>query len=368
MKTIINFRLYLIICLILSACSSDDEEIPCPVKNPGEENITNVSFGEDLSVNEKDSEKQIELVFDRKPVSDGSIKVRLHLPDGMLIRSLPEAVNNYVTIQVEKGAESASFSIFPVDDEVLISHRKISITFSEMSEGFQKANNNGMVLTVTDDELEGKPKSYSGGGITFEYFYQEDGKIKLVKSDYSGWSEISTIYSYDTDGNILSTKTEGSEENRTDYTWEDGKIIRSEEYFEGEMTSYSIYDYYSAGNIGGRAVYYKNETGVFKNTHVFVYLYFTTGNFYKQLIYYVGNDDDYQLISTRTYDNYLDKTNVFPVNEIVPGVMTQRNLPGQYRLEENGYDFTFDFTYDYNEKGYAIQRSTEGEVITFEYY
>ncbi|MDX1700731.1 MAG: hypothetical protein R3250_08945, partial [Melioribacteraceae bacterium] len=179
-----------------------------------------------------------------------------------------------------------------------------------------------------------------------------------------------THYSYDGDGNILSIITDDFYgEQKVNFYWKDGKLEKSEEYTDNELVSYSLYDYDTAGNIGGKAVYQPDQAGEFKENFIYVYLYFTTGNLYKQQIYYHSeNDVDYSLISTRTYDNYLDKTNLFPVNEIIPGIMTQKNLPGLYRIEENGSDLTFIFTYEYSEKGFAIKRNTQGEEIIYEYY
>ena len=358
------------VILILNSCSADDDVVLAPV-DP-EDAKTSISFMEDFSIKENEGEKEIKILFDRSAVSDGTINVRLHIPEGIGIQTQPASNEDLVTIQVEKGDEFGLFKILPQDDAVLKGHKRMSLSFAGMSPGFKKADNNGMVITLKDDELEGKPYSFSNGNYKMQYEYQEDGKIKKTIQNYaSEWSlPHTTSYSYYSDGKIKEVKYEGFEGlHSTIFSWENGKLNKAEEFIDNVLTSYSLYDYDSKGNIGGKVVYQKDDKNEIVETFVFVYLFFESGNIYKQMIYLkVPTDQEYDLISTRTYENYLDKINLFPVNEVVPGIMTQKNLPGSYRVEENGYDLLYNFTYEFNEKGYAVKRMADGEVITYEYY
>ncbi|MUP46213.1 hypothetical protein E0K83_10715 [Gramella sp. BOM4] len=371
MKTNFKNALYLGLCFFLAGCSSDDDQVAGPGENPTENQIVKLRFDDDFEIRENDPETEINIHFDQKAVVDGEIEIRLHLPEDVAVQTTPAAENDRLKLSIEKGDESISFKIKPTNDELLKGHKTISFSFGTMSQGFQKADNNGMELEILDDELEGKPKGYKGPGIDFKYFYQEDGKIKQVIRSFVDGSSVSSLYTYNEDGKIANIVTENGFDagTRTDYFWEEGKIVRSEEYFEDVMTTYSLYDYDEAGNIGGKETYTSNESGEFIRQFVTIYLYFNTGNLYKQLIYYVpADDEELELISTRTFDNYLDKPNLFPVYEVIPGIMTQNNLPGLYRVEENGMDLSFEFTYEYNEAGNAVKRITEGEEITYEYY
>ncbi|GAA4320104.1 hypothetical protein GCM10023115_46930 [Pontixanthobacter gangjinensis] len=358
-----------VVLFLVSACASDDDR-PDPGDDPNLL-ISKVRFEKDLSIIENAGETEIKLLLEPAARTSGEIKVRLQVPDEINLGTNPGMIDNYISLQIEKGAASASFKVIPENDELLKGHQEFSITFGPMSSGFRKSEEGQeMLLSIIDDELDGKPKSFAGGGIKVEYKYSQNGKISRVTNKYSHGYEDHTTYHYNSSGTILETIHQAtSAVIKNKYYWEEDKLVRSEEFIGEEMRAYSLYDYDEAGNIGSKVVYLKNDQGDFKENFVYVYLYFDTGNFYKQIIYLkVDTEEEYALISSRSYENYLDKPNLFPVNQVVPGIMTQHNLPGLYRLEENGVDFSFEFTYEYNEKGYAVKRVTDGEVITYEYY
>lgn len=149
--------------------------------------------------------------------------------------------------------------------------------------------------------------------------------------------------------------------------------MRSEKIINGQKTAYSEYDYDSDGNIGAQALYNRQASGEYKLSLLFVYLYFTDGNLYKQLTFIpIAGSEEHQLISTRTYEGYSNVLNPFPAIEIVPGVVAQRTLPASYRLEENGADLLYQFSYQYRADGLPARRATSGagqaEMTTYQYY
>ena len=368
MKTLHSYLWCLFAPLFLISCSADDDNsVP---GNPVESDPVLINFESDISILENSAAQTIEIIFDAPAIANGEINVKFTADEGLSYVVEPALVNDMLKLNVLKDQESASFKVKISDDDVIKGHKNLDLTLNSVSSGFTIGDIKTISVEVEDDELVGKPKSFSGGGIKHEYYYQEDGKVNKVIKLYAGPTSTTTHYSYDGDGNILSIITDDFYgEQKVNFYWKDGKLEKSEEYTDNELVSYSLYDYDTAGNIGGKAVYQPDQAGEFKENFIYVYLYFTTGNLYKQQIYYHSeNDVDYSLISTRTYDNYLDKTNLFPVNEIIPGIMTQKNLPGLYRIEENGSDLTFIFTYEYSEKGFAIKRNTQGEEIIYEYY
>ncbi|HEX6892468.1 MAG TPA: hypothetical protein VF141_17295, partial [Chryseolinea sp.] len=78
------------------------------------------------------------------------------------------------------------------------------------------------------------------------------------------------------------------------------------------------------------------------------------------------------LISTETFDNYLNKPNPFPVVEVLPNTNTQKLLPALYRYEGNGKDLQYSFSYDFRDDGKVGKRTTTGpatfEVAVYHYY
>jgi hypothetical protein len=106
---------------------------------------------------------------------------------------------------------------------------------------------------------------------------------------------------------------------------------------------------------------------------IFVYLYHLDHNVYKVLGYSVSDEsDDPVLISTKTFDHYYDVENPFPMVDILPGQKAQNKLPSSYRVEENGHDIVYGFTYQYSGEGRPLTRtatsSSGQEVAYYEYY
>jgi hypothetical protein len=78
------------------------------------------------------------------------------------------------------------------------------------------------------------------------------------------------------------------------------------------------------------------------------------------------------IISTETFDNYLNKPNPFPVVEVLPNIKAQKELPASYRYEGNGHDLQYNFSYEFREDGQVGKRTTTGprgvEVAVYYYY
>lgn len=374
MRTLRNY-LWVFLASLLSISCSEDDELPEPGSGnppPGEDLSVYVDFDSDFSMLENEGAKEVKLLFDKPAIQQGVIRLRLHVQNGAAFSSIPAAVDGFISLDIEEGDELVSFQIIPVDDQLIKGDKVISITFSSLSEGFTKADNNGMVISIKDDDLIGKPKSFSGNGLYIEYTYLEDGKIASVRTDHWAAPVSTEVYHYSEDGKVIRVENKNAYGDfNVHYHWESVKLISSEVIENEEKTAYTLYDYDPAGNIGGKSVYHKQVSGEFTESMLFIYLYFEDGNLYKQLTYIPVSEEgeeDYQLISTRSYEHYLDKDNLFPVNEVVPGIMTQRKLPSNYRVEENGFNLNYEFTYYYDEQERMIRRETDGETISYTYY
>ena len=106
---------------------------------------------------------------------------------------------------------------------------------------------------------------------------------------------------------------------------------------------------------------------------LFGYLYFTDGNLYKQFSYAPSpNGEEPILLSTRTYEGYIDSANPFPMVEILPTVKTQSKLPSSFRVEEGGVDLAYNLSYEFGNDGLLKKRTARSaqatEVAVYIYY
>lgn len=290
--------------------------------------------------------------------------------------TVPQAVNGKISIAISSGAEQVNLKIIPVNNESITGARKIDFTLSAFTDAFQKGDNYNLAITITDDDLAGVSKGYtiSAGSWGYKrYFsYRPDGKISSIfwEQRTPGLSSGTYAYEYNASGTLV--KMTETPYTHTQYVTENERIIKTEKYTDGVLKQYTLYGYDDAGNIGEAAIYYRQQTGELKLGLLFVYLYYTNGNLYKQLTYTpVEGTEEHALISTRTYEHYLANENPFPI-ELLPNVNSQPNLPASYRVEENGHDIQYSFTYEFDNEGRVIKRiasSTKGsEIAIYNYY
>lgn len=364
MKTLIKTGM-LIFIIIITGCSSDDEAISTP-QDESEKDYTSVQFEGNFSMDENGGARKVIIEFDQPAPSHGEIEIRLHLQEGLSIQTIPAAVDDIITLNVEKDDENASFSLFPADDNIIKGMKNLSITFRSMSDGFRKAHNNGLSITIIDDELKGKLRFMHEYGSR-EYFYREDGKIS--KTNYtSEWWFDKENFEYSNEGHIQKIISESGWSDRI-FKWQEGKLISSEEFIENNKYAYSLYEYDEDGNISKKSDYQLNQSQTsFIPTSLFEFSYHVDGNLHKKLIYeYNIIQEEYEHLYTEIYDEYLDKLNLLPLNEIIPGISLHKNLPKSYRIE-NSEEVYHSFTYEYDSEGRVIKRILNEEIITFEYY
>jgi hypothetical protein len=288
----------------------------------------------------------------------------------------PAAIDGKVLLPVQLGSDHVSFKVIPTNDLLFNGERTISFSLNKAQGGVSKGAGVTHALTITDDELAAKPKGYqiAGGGWSYNrrYEYNENGDLaKIIWEQYTPGFTGGT-YSYEYQAGRLHKMVENANR-ETFYLWEQNRIVKTEQYTNGELTQYTMYGYDQAGNVGERAVHYRQPNGELKLGLVFVYLYFTDGNLYKKMVYNpLDGNEEYALVATHTYDNYLDNENPFPAEEILPNWNSQPNLPGTYRVETNGQDILYQFSYTFSNDGKPLSRtatSTSGsETATYQYY
>lgn len=315
------------------------------------------------------------------PVESGS-KLVIHQTgalNGLYYYTIPalDASGN-LTLDAEPGIAEIKFKVIPINDGMLKDHQLIFFEITDSEGSISKGNQLTYSLKLLDKELVGKPKSYDtyGGGWRAKqtYHYNGLGQVSLVEWENYTPNKRSGSYTYYYADNGLVERVNHTSSRDEYFYQENGRIVKSEVVAYGEVASYSLYDYDAAGNIGARLNYEKNPQGEYVKSLLYIYLYYDNGNIYKQLTYIPGQEEgEEELISTRTFDTYYgDKTNHFPMFEVVPGIKAQPNLPAYHRIEENGVDLQYNLSYEFDELGNAISRTVTGsgtnEISYYDYY
>lgn len=289
----------------------------------------------------------------------------------------PAAVNGELVLPISAGEEAVSFKVLPVDDELYNGERALALKIEKAEGAINKGQQLSHDLLITDDELATKAKGYEvvAGAWSYKrnYVYNEDGTLALINWEQRtpGLLEGTYQFEYDNNGNVIK-KTINAVEYKQ-YIWENNRIVKSETYKNDALKEFTLYGYDDAGNVGEVAVHYKQEDGSFPLSLLFVYLYHIDGNVYKRLAYSpIEGSEDYNLLSTQTYEHYLNVENPFSMVEILPNMKTQLTLPLSYRVEENGHDITYDFDYEFDDQGRPTLRratsSTGSEVADYHYF
>lgn len=291
--------------------------------------------------------------------------------------SEPTAESDTITLQVNPGLRAISFRVRPVDNNRITGEMKINLSIAKTSGAIRKGNRLQETLAINDDELAGKARGYevTAGSTVLKKFleYDENGRVsKIHWETYNPYpSERTESYFYDANNRLI--KVEKYPGRDVHYQWENGRISRSETLVTGVLREYHEYDYDEAGNLGAVASFYKQLDGSFSKGSTTIFLYFLDGNLYKSLAYIDSEDpENPTLISTKTYDNYIDSENPFPMTEVLPNIKMQTKLPTTYRVEESGQDLLYHMTYEFRPDGLPAKRiassSNDTQTAVYHYY
>lgn len=368
-----------ILALGLLAACEDPLEISDPSPAPSAGSIANFLVT-DSKLNEVDHEGEILTIqLSSSLQSEGSIEINVESPNALYnthFVTIPAALNGKITLVPAIGESIARITVIPIDNSIITGELELSLTISHTSGSIRKGTELNQVVWISDDELTNKPKGYvvNAGlwGLKKIYEYDEAGRIQSVNiENYSPAKSTRTeTYYYDTSGRLEKINTHP--EMDIIYTWSNGKIIKSETIEYGALKRYTKYDYDAHGNVSGTANYSRLPDGQFKMESLIAYLYFTDGNLYKSLLYIpTGGAGEYTLLSTRTYEGYLNAENPFPMVDILPTVKAQKKLPSTFRIEENGMNLLYTFSYEFS-SGRVTRRTTTGgqgsETADYLYY
>lgn len=173
---------------------------------------------------------------------------------------------------------------------------------------------------------------------TMEFFYGPDGKSEKAIND-GGY--------------------------RLEYTWEDGKIVRSDQYINDVFTQYYTFSYDERGRVREYSTWQDipeegGEIPVAKE----VYIYDGRDNTTNQFLYYYDSGiKGHRLLTAFEFSDYDDKIateNLFDGYSFNPTAVFRKNNPGKM-VTKNASGMTGlidEYTYVYNSHGYATRKTT----------
>lgn len=290
----------------------------------------------------------------------------------------PASVNNTITVQAPAGTSALNFTVAAIDNSEFNGHTEVEFTIANTTGSVVKGTHIKQRLTIVDDELAGKLWRYEvtgpEGSEKRTYEYDSKGRIaRIIKEKNAPFNPtiLTDTYFYDDQNRVVKINAWTGRDIL--YTWNNNRIERAEVFQDDELIQYANYAYDDAGNMGAVEPFYKQRDGSFVMSGITVYLYFEDGNVFKALWYNnPAGGEEPQLITTRTYDQYLDAAAPVSMFEILPSVKFQKNLAGSYRYENHsvGQDITYQLSYEFREDGLPVKRiaTAPGETQTTSYY
>ena len=153
--------------------------------------------------------------------------------------------------------------------------------------------------------LYGKEPEYLQYDI---YAYNENGLLSDISNYYRDILVDKTVFSYDDSGNIIKEETKPGDDpemqgnpRTVNYSYDNGKLVKSEEYFQylnGEISHFFIkYEYNKEGELIREKLYVDDD-----NDYSTTEYYYHDGLMYYSINYYKDRVSGFNSDSRRTYD------------------------------------------------------------------
>jgi len=335
----------------------------------------------DSKINEPETQgKSFTIQLSKNLTSSGSIEISnesLKAEYGIHYITQPISVNGKMTLTPLIGSNKVDFTVIPVNNSIITGEMEINFNIIATTGAIDKGTALSQKVILADDELTNRPKGYVIGSGLWSlkklYEYNEAGRVKYLHIEKStpATSAHTETYFYDQAG--LLQKINSYPQIDIVFTWANNRISKSENIDHGVIKEYTEYDYDAQGNVSGAANYFRQPDGQFKLGFLNIYHYYLDNNLYKSQTYIPKNGtDQLTLISTRTYDGYMEKQNPFPMVEILPTVKTQNKLPTIFIIEENGMILNYSLSYEFRTDGLVTKRTTSNgstvETSNYLYY
>lgn len=215
------------------------------------------------------------------------------------------------------------------------------------------------------DGLDLVPISYTEAGFTKILAYNNQGKLTQIHytTTFSDGNTLESFhdFTYHSDGRVAESKTDTGW--KFVYTYNENKIVKTEEYIQGVQSDVHTFRYDPQGKIVERITYQDipEEGGVIPVSKE-TYEYDQNDNLIIQrLYYYTSYAEEAKLLSEFEYSDYDNKINseeFFDIIGINPLVRLRKNNPGLMVLknDKGNVSITEKYRYTYHEKGYPIRK------------
>jgi hypothetical protein len=312
---------------VLWSCKSDEESIiPQPVVNePAFAKFINL--GTTISESDVDAGIELKIQFSKPASENALLRLRLDvLSDFSNIRTEPVfSENQTYDFQVLKGDKEIKFKVFPVDDDVIKGHQSIRFEILEVDGNIKKGVESVLMLSILDDELVSKPRSYesaggSGWSDSKSIIYDELGRITKVNWELKtpGSTKGVDVYTYAENG--LIAKIQRNDYQEQVFLQENGRIMRSEIFRFNKLQTFFWFEYDAQGRISKFTVFDRQPaTENFILSHFDELEYDAQHNPIVVSQYGKSMDGETNLLNKTFYDEYLDVQNPFPMIELIPG-------------------------------------------------
>ena len=310
--------------------------------------------------------------------TDKQLKITLENPElvSFIESGLVFDANGVAILEVPTRISFLIFNVKGIDDALLKGHKELVFKLSTLSDDITIGSENQARIQLIDDELQNKPKGYQieagNWRISEEYVYNESGKVSELhwRRELPNLTTGVTYYEYDEATGLIS-HIQYHPEFHEYFTIENGKITKSETYQRGKKTAYYLLDYEN-NRIVGKQYFNIQDDGSFAESLVFLYLYYTDGNLYKQVTYVPDSKQagEYVEVGYMTYADYLNNQIVFPGHEIVPTMTSQTRLHRTYEIMSGGVTQSYTLSYEFDSAGRLAKRyvNNTNEVAIYSYY
>jgi hypothetical protein len=205
----------------------------------------------------------------------------------------------------------------------------------------------------------------------YHFEYDTEGKVAAA-SFASGF----TIYTVAYSGNRISEMKNNIivNKDRLQYTYDaEGKVIEIK-YADstGEVYKTVLFIYHGPRLV--KAGWKKKSGGDFILERSITFFYYDDGNLMEMLDHRlpIAGQDEYVLIDRyEQYDNKINNDAFMLLHDgihdhlfLLPGVQIQKNNPGRQIRTGDGFNFTIDYTYTYNDRNVVVTKKGEGLILT----
>lgn len=148
MKT--NPKVFLALLFLVTTLACKKEDFDPPDENPS---AVVVEMEDDAAFLENAGAQTIDISFSKAAFQSGTIELKVTTDTPNAFQTTPATVEGKLTLTVAKGADEASFTFTPVNNNLLDDERTLSFELTKVSSGFVLGTRKRSVVTILDDEV-----------------------------------------------------------------------------------------------------------------------------------------------------------------------------------------------------------------------